>query len=557
MSDVFFPFPPRPDLLTDLSNQSQAVRQFAVTEREAGEMLSQLSNVLDPALYQAGGLLNEQILEPFFANPLPDAPLAAALRSQADPEVRPALDEPPFSLKRRKISGESFLHKASAQDEAKTQHQKPQKRKQWESYHAEFEPTASTERQSANSQQHSSKITPTIQQKVTVLQESKTRIDSNIGQQQANAAMKFAGRERKAGAKARRIEKPDALSPQQTQLKAERKNSGMSIESQAISPQQAAEILGKRWKHQAWKSPLITSGKSAQIGLLGDDKNQTGSDQSEMSSRVGQQQAKAVMKFADRGRKAGAKARKTEKPDALSPQQTQLKAERKNSGGGIESQAISPQQAGEILEKKWRHQAWKSPIITSGKSAQIGLPSDDENQTGSGQNEIPLRTTEKQLEQKVAQFQDRKFDAGERRESLDAALIGKPQRGKNLTPDTNEAPQQKSLTDLNREQAHAHAFTPAPSTSPKPEGLVGLRGLAARAAANESAAPIAGSNQGRTAVDQAPASVQGQAPGSAVAQTSSSGPTNNTTRAVSVSELAELIAQEAKRAGINLEQFQP
>ena len=451
MSDVFFPRTPGSDLLTALIHQSQSVRRFGVTEWEAGETLALLSEALDPALYQAGGLLNEQTLEPFFANPLPDAPLAAALKTRSDSELTPPVDESPFSPKQKKDSGDEILNNTSAQAGTKTQRQKPHKNKQWASNHTEIEHTESAEQQSAHRQRHSSRITQTIQQKVTVLQESKKRIDSSIEQQQANAVTQFADKERKAGAKSR--------------------NSG--------------------------------------------------------------------------------------KPDALPVWQAQLKAERKNAGGSIQSQAINPRQAADILEKKWKHQAWHSPINTGGKSAHTGLPRDDNNQARSGHGEMSLRVTEKRLEQKIAQLMDKKFGAGERTESLGTAVVGKPRREKNLTPDTNEAPQHKPLTDLDSEQANAHAFTPAPSNSTKPEALVGLRGLAARVAANESAAPVAGANQGRTAVEQAPVSAQDQAPGSAVSQTSAREPTINTARALSVAELAELIAQEAKRAGINLEQFEP
>jgi hypothetical protein len=450
MSDVFVQLLGRPGLLRALINQSQAVRHIGVTEWETGEVLSLVGEALVPALYQAGGLLNEHTLEAFFAEPLPDVLLAAACKSQTDTELSPPKTERPLLPKQRTHNGEEILN-YSAPAKVKTRRQKPQKKEQRESKPTEMEHAVATGQKSGNNQEHLSRITQTVQQKVTVLQESKKRADS----------------------------------------------------------------------------------------------------------RSEQQQFSAVTPFADKARRAGKKSRSPGQVHASPASQAQLKAEPKNPAVSIDSQAINCRQAANILEKKWMHQAWNSPINTSGNSAQIGLLRDDKNQTRSRHSESPLRVTEKRLEQKIAQLLDKKSDAGERREPLGTALVCKPQRENYLTPDTNEAPQQKTLTDLGSEQANAHAFTPAPSTSTKPERLVGLRGLAARAATNEYAAPAAASNQGRTAVDQAPVSAQGQAPVSAVSQTSAREPTINTTRAMSVSELAELIAQEAKRAGINLEQFQP
>lgn len=450
MSDMFSPLPLKSDLLTALINQSQPVRHFTVAEKEAGETHSHLSEALDPALYQAGGLLNEQTLEPFFANPLPDAPLAAAIKTQPNPELTPSIAEPPFSPKKKKDSGEGFLNNTLVQAKTKVQRQKPQTKKQLEPKRAETEQTAATEHQSSANQIHSSKTTQTIQRKVRGLEEARQGVDSGFEQQQANAVAQFADRERKAGAKARNIGKPDAVSVRQVQQKTERKSSGGSIEKKAINRHQAVEILEKKWKSQAWNSPLKTSGKSAHDGLLPDEENQLRSCQSEM----------------------------------------------------------------------------------------------------------PLLDTEVQIEQKVAQILDQRSDAGERKKSLDTSVMGRSQHEKKLTPDTNRALRQASLTDVDSEQVDTGAFTPAPSTPTKPEGLVGLRGLAARAARNKTIASAPGLAQSSTLDDHAEATAQGQPPGSTVSQSSERNQTNST-RALSVSELAELIAQEAKRAGINLEQFQP
>ncbi len=136
---------------------------------------------------------------------------------------------------------------------------------------------------------------------------------------------------------------------------------------------------------------------------------------------------------------------------------------------------------------------------------------------------------------------------------MPGSLSSKQGKKKNLSGAKEEPDFLTGISDPNNEQiSSGKVFNPRQRASEKASGLVGLRGLASRAAENNTIASTSGLNQAgsvssASTIHNAPTTEKSQQPLNPI-------PSN---KALSVSELAEMIAQEARRSGINLEQFQP
>ncbi|WP_075185952.1 hypothetical protein [Teredinibacter haidensis] len=449
MSVGFLPPAYPPDLLKVLVHQSQPLREFAEADRVAAEKLSRLDGALAPALYQSGGLLDEQTLDIFFASPLPDAPLAATLKTQANAAGLNPSVETPKSTRQKKIHAAKISDRETVQTNEKHPYQKADVKKTPVSKQVEAEPVASTEAQSAGDKPQNEDIAHRLYQKVTVLQQANRSTDATP--------------------------KPR---PNQT--------FGKTICDKKTSAKNSTKAQIKR-KRDTADIESNQSKKTRDIKILKSEKY-----------------------FIDR--------RKAEK----------------------------------LLADKWGQMAWNSVIKTDGRSASSEQIFDSENKNRSNPTITEQSTAETKLEKKLAQILDKKNSSGEQINSSELLLTANPSKTKKLTSSGHDAHQKKALPVANAEPSNAHDYKPGEIVSVKAEGLVGLRGLAARAEESEAVAPASGLARNGSAHRSQPAQASHAIGGLPTTPEQGGGG-----KALQIAELAETLAEEARRAGINLEQFQP
>lgn len=509
MNTAGFRLPPRSDLLTSLIRQSQSLKRFTGEEQEATVRLSRLCGDLDPRLYQRGGLLDEQTLAPFFAEPLPDAPLAAALKTpvrgaaaQSAAEATQSPSRSPAGSLSAARAGRKTLTPATdtaAKRGDAQPHDDTAPRAQ--------QPMVGSLVASTSNQSVDGPLAETIHKNIHVLQE--TRCHPQEAETRPPKPAEPALESKRA---TRDSEKNRARAAIQTLNKQPirevnaRQGAAGEGKPKAISRQQAAQTLENKWKHSAWHSPL-QRGKGSVIQPPKE------TDKTDLTvPATPQSESLATMTKKHNEREAPITSAPTLKPKGVIEKHHR------------DSQASSPPVG---------HQPGPAVTIEKKLDAQVSRilrPSPEHNTRA--QNAMPATQT-------------------------DAGLPAHRQ-----TMDATDALTAKKTAHFPNEQGDTRAFVSAKAdVATQPERLVGLRGLAARATDNNTAMSASDLTQQSATVPQAVASpMRDQTTASAASpapvSSSTQGPASHR-QGVSVSELTELITQEAKRAGIDLEQFQP
>lgn len=271
----------------------------------------------------------------------------------------------------------------------------------------------------------------------------------------------------------------------------------------------------------------------------------------------------ASAQIADRETKPAGKTKQTARIADKPAMRAKKRASGKKPTEAPPKPVIDRRQAAQIMQQKWRHRGWNSPVKVGAGSAQAPMSGEETRQRpaeqrktsrlASEQQDSEQRATEKRLEEKLARLRKTDFIAEKRSDSVDTAFLDAPRKSKKARPVSGQAPRQQAPIDRGGAQVETGAFAADPSAAGSGK-LVGLRGLAARAAATESTATAAiAQRENRTGQ----ASLQPGDSEAATAQVPTAAAGGAAARTTSASELAELIAGEARRAGINLDQFEP